>query len=147
MKILVDADACPVRDIIVSEAKAFNIPVIMVTDTSHIIDEKGFKVITVDKSSDSADFVIANMAQKGDISVTQDYGLATLLIAKGVYTVNQNGFIYTNENIDRMLFERHISKEQRRKKHRFKGGMKKRTKEDDEKFRKCFIELLERLCK
>ena len=55
--------------------------------------------------------------------------------------------ILANENIDRMLFERHISKEQRRKKHRFKGGMKKRTKEDDEKFRKCFVELLERLCK
>lgn len=147
MNILVDADACPVKDIIVDESKKFNIPVIMVTDTSHIIDENGFKVVTVDKSADSADFFIANLAKKGDISVTQDYGLATLLLAKGVYVIHQNGFICTNECIERMLFERHISKEQRRKHKRFKGHMKKRTKQDDEKFRICFISLLEKLCK
>ncbi len=82
MNIIVDADACPVKDIIVEESKKFNIPVIMVTDTSHIIDENGFKVVTVDKSADIADFFIANIAKKGDISVTQDYGLATLLLAK-----------------------------------------------------------------
>ncbi|MBO8434056.1 MAG: YaiI/YqxD family protein [Tyzzerella sp.] len=145
MNILVDADACPVKDIIISCGSEFNIPIIMVTDTSHIIDEDGFKVVTVDKSSDSADLFIANLSKKGDVAVTQDYGLATLLVAKGVHTVHQNGFLYTNENIDRMLFERHLSKEQRRNKKRFKGGMRKRTKEDDEKFRKCFFELLKSL--
>lgn len=142
MKILVDADACPVKEIITDIAKEFEIEVIMFVDTSHILYDDYSTVITVDKAYDSVDFAIANRISKGDIAVTQDYGLASMLLAKQAYVIHQNGFQYTSENIDRMLFERHISKELRRH-GKMKGGkIKSRSKENDEKFRNCLTQLI-----
>lgn len=142
MKILVDADACPVKEIITDIAKEFEIEVIMFVDTSHILYDDYSTVVTVDKACDSVDFAIANGISKGDIAVTQDYGLASMLLAKQAYVIHQNGFQYTSENIDRMLFERHISKELRRH-GKMKGGkIKSRSKENDEKFRNCLTQLI-----
>lgn len=144
MNIYVDADACPVKEIIVSEAKKYNLSVFMVCDTSHIFNDGYSTTVTVDKCSDSADFYIVNHVTAGDICVTQDYGLAAMLMSKNAYAVHQNGFLYTSENIDRMLFERHISKQmrlngQRGSKH------KKRTCENDEHFKNFFSDLLKKL--
>lgn len=146
MKILVDADACPVKDSIVKIAKKFDIPVFMFIDTSHILKEDYATVITVDKACDSVDFALTNKTAKGDIAVTQDYGLAAMLLAKQAYVVHQNGYLYHDKNIDQMLFERHISKESRR--HGKKPGhhMKKRKIEDDKKFEDCFYALCQKLC-
>lgn len=83
MKILVDADACPVVDLTVREAKARNIPVTLITDTAHVLNRTDAEVITVEKGSDSADFKLVNLVQKGDLVVTQDYGLAAMVLAKG----------------------------------------------------------------
>ena len=145
MKILVDADACPVKEIITDIAKEFEIEVIMFVDTSHILYDDYSTVITVDKACDSVDFAIANRISKGDIAVTQDYGLASMLLAKQAYVIHQNGFQYTNENIDRMLFERHISKELRRHGKMKSGKIKSRSKENDEKFRNCLTQLILKL--
>ncbi len=136
MKILVDADACPVKEIVVSLAKKYEISVEMVTDSAHVLhySEIFVHVTTVDKGADSADLKIANLTQKGDIAITGDYGLATLLLAKGATTLHHNGFFYTPENIDRMLFERHLSREMRRQKKGRSGRIAKRTKENDEAF-------------
>lgn len=144
MKILVDADACPVKDIIVEKAKKYNIHVYMVTDDSHILfyPDEDVHVVTVDKGADSADLAIANRADKGDICVTADYGLATLILAKKAMVIHPNGFFYTTENIDRMLFERHLSREMRRQKKGRSGHIKKRTKEDDEAFLLVFEKAL-----
>lgn len=137
MKILVDADACPVKEIIVKVAKEYDIPVLMFVDTSHVIHDDYSLVITVDKACDSVDFAIANKITKNDIAVTQDYGLASMLLAKQAIVVHQNGFVYDDSNIDRLLFERHISKEQRR--HGKRGGhVKPRSNENNEKFEICF---------
>ena len=141
MKILVDADACPVKEIILEIAKKFDIPVTMVTDTSHIMNNMPCETITVDKGHDSADLAIANRTSKGDIAVTQDYGLACLLMAKGAHIVNQNGFIYTDDNIDELLMRRHVSAKQRRSGKRC-GKIKARTAEDDERFRNCLEKLI-----
>ena len=138
MKILVDADACPVKDIIISCAKKYGIPVLMVTDVTHILtyDEDFVSVQTVDKGADSADLVIANHATPADISITADYGLAALLLAKRSVVIHPNGFFYSAETIDRMLFERHVSREMR-KQRKFRGGkIKKRTTADDAQFLK-----------
>jgi uncharacterized protein len=141
MKILVDADACPVKNIIIRMAKENNIPVIMFIDTSHILNDGYSSVITVDKGRDSVDFALINKTQKGDVVVTQDFGVATMALSKNAYAINQNGLIYSKENIDRLLFERHLSQKVRRS-----GGKtsnpRKRTKEDDEKFEKAFKILL-----
>ena len=136
MKIIVDADACPVKEIIISCAKKHALEVVMVCDVSHMLfyNEDFLTVVTVDQGADSADLAIANRTQAGDICITQDYGLASLLLAKKAIVLHHNGFFYTQENIDRMLFERHLSREMRRQKRSRGGHVRKRTKEDDEKF-------------
>lgn len=136
MKIIVDADACPVKDIIVSCAKKHDLQVIMVCDVAHMLfyEEQFVSVVTVDQGADSADLAIANRTQMHDICITQDYGLASLLLAKKATVLHHNGFFYTQENIDRMLFERHLSREMRRQKRSRGGHIRKRTKEDDETF-------------
>jgi uncharacterized protein len=139
MKILVDADACPVKDIIVKIAKVHKIPVLMFIDTSHLLADGYSEVITVDKAKDSVDIALINKALKGDIVITQDYGLAAMVLGKGGVAINQNGLLYTTENMDRLLFERHLSQKARRSKIRA-GKIKKRTKEDDNSFEKAFTE-------
>lgn len=137
MKILVDADACPVKEVILNCAKAHGLEVVMVCDVAHMLfyTEDFVTVITVDQGADSADLAIANRTEKHDICITQDYGLASLLLAKQATVLHPNGFFYTQENIDRMLFERHLSREMRRQKKSRGGHIRKRTKEDDEAFR------------
>lgn len=144
MRITVDADACPVKEIILETAKKYDIPVTMVTDTSHIMYGLPCETVTVDKGRDSADIAIANRVQRGDISVTQDYGLACMLMAKGAHVINQNGFLYADKNIDELLMRRHISSKQRRGGKR-SGHVKPRTAEDDERFRECLEGLVKRL--
>ncbi|NLL07269.1 MAG: YaiI/YqxD family protein [Clostridiaceae bacterium] len=141
MKILVDADACPVKKIIVNIAKEKNIHVVMLIDTSHDIDDGYSEVIIVDKARDSVDFALVNKVDKGDIVVTQDYGVAAMALAKGAKAINQNGLIYSNENMDKLLFERHLSQKVRRSGSRVSGPAK-RTKDNDEKFEKAFKYLL-----
>ncbi len=141
MRIIVDADACPVKSIITDVAKSFNLEVFMVVDTSHIIKDEYAKVFTVDKGADSADIYLINLAKKGDIVVTQDYGVAALALGKGAYTLNQNGLVYDASNIDSLLLARHIGKKIRRA-----GGktnsVPKRTKDDDKKFEEVFVNLI-----
>jgi uncharacterized protein YaiI (UPF0178 family) len=141
-RILVDADACPVKEIILRMAKQRNIPVTMVIDTSHELDDGYSKVITVDKGSDSADYAITNMATCNDIIVTQDYGLAAMILARGASAIDQNGMVYTSENIDSLLERRYIGQKIRRGGGRTKGP-KKRTREDDERFEAALGRMLD----
>ena len=141
MKILVDADACPVKEIIVRLAKDKKIPVTMLIDTSHQLDDGYSRVITVDKGIDSVDFALMNLLVQNDIVITGDYGLAAMVLGKGARAINQNGLIYTNDNIDRLLMERHIGGKIRRAGGRTKGPAK-RTKADNDKFEVAFEKLL-----
>lgn len=133
MKILIDADACPVIDLAIQQAKSYKLEVILVADTSHVINKQGAKTIVVDKGSDSADFKLVNMITIGDIVVTQDYGLAAMSLAKGAIPLNQNGLVFNSDNIDSLLLSRHISKKIRQSGGRTKGP-KKRTTEQDLQF-------------
>jgi len=142
-KFLVDADACPVKEIILRLAKRRNIPVTMVIDTSHELDDGYSTVITVDKGADSADYAITGMVKHDDIVVTQDYGLAAMILAKGASAIDQNGMVYTADNIDSLLARRYIGQKIRRGGGRTKGP-KKRTREDDERFETAFSRMLNR---
>ena len=142
MRVLVDADACPVRHIIVRMARRLSIPVVMICDTSHELDDGYSKIVVVDKQSDSVDFALMGMLASGDIVVTQDYGLAAMVLGKGARAVNQNGMEYTNDNIDRLLMERHLGSEIRRSGGRTRGPAK-RVKEDNRRFEEAFARLLE----
>jgi uncharacterized protein YaiI (UPF0178 family) len=141
MKILVDADACPVKDIIERVAREFQFPVIMLIDTSHILTSDYSEVISVSKAPDAVDFALINRTRKGDIVVTQDYGVAAMALGKGAYAIHPGGKLYTDSNIDIMLMERDIAKKCRRAGERVGSHTKKRTAADDDRFAKAFTQL------
>lgn len=142
MKILVDADACPVKEIIVRLAREKALPVTMLIDTSHEIHDGYSTVITVDKGRDSADIRLVNLIESGDIVVTQDFGVAAMALAKEAKVLNQNGMIYDNSNMDRLLFERALGQEVRRAGGRT-GKIRKRTKQDDEAFERTLSRMIQ----
>jgi uncharacterized protein YaiI (UPF0178 family) len=142
-RILVDADACPVKEIIVRLAKQRNIPVTMLIDTSHELSDGYSTIITVDKEADSVDFALMGLLTRNDIVVTQDFGLAAMVLGKGARAVNQNGLVFTDENIDKLLMERHIGQKVRRGGGRTKGPSK-RTKDDNDRFEAVFAALLDK---
>lgn len=146
MKILIDADGCPVVDISIKVAKMFDIDVTLICDTSHSINKEGANTVLMPKGKDSVDFALVNRVEKGDIVVTQDYGLATMVLAKVGNAINQNGLIYNNDNIDQLLLSRHISSKIRNSRGRIKGP-KKRQREDDIKFEQNLINLCKTLIK
>ena len=143
MKILVDADACPVKEIIVREAKARSLRVIMVCDTAHEIRDGYSETVTVDKGADSADLKLISLGGPGDTVVTQDYGVAAMALGKGAYAIHHTGKRYTDDNIDIMLMERHFAKKARRAsgKHHLRGPAKY-TEEDRQRFCAAFEELI-----
>lgn len=141
MRILIDADGCPVVDITVRTAKKFWLECIIICDSSHIFSSDYAQVITVDKGADSADLWLINLAQRGDIAVTQDYGLAAMCLAKKVLALNQNGLVYDDSNIDGLLLSRHTAKKIRRSGGRLKGPPK-RTSQQDKDFEAALVKLI-----
>ncbi|MGX7418728.1 YaiI/YqxD family protein [Carnobacterium gallinarum] len=137
MNIYIDADACPVKDIIITEAVKRAIPVIIVTSISHfstVIQPDGVKTIYVDNGAEAADYRIMQLIHKEDLLVTQDYGLASLALAKGSTVLHHTGFQYSHENIDQLLQSRYLSAMERKSGKRTKGP-KAFTENDRIKFR------------
>ena len=103
MNILIDADGCPVINLTLQIAKRFGVPVIILCDTSHQIEREGAQTLVFDKGADSVDFALVNRVKPGDVVVTQDYGLASMCLAKCARVLNQNGLEYTADNIDALM--------------------------------------------
>ena len=141
MRILIDADGCPVVNETIKVAHKFNLESIIFCDTSHNFDEKNIKVIVVSKGIDAVDFAILNNIENGDIVITQDYGLASLVLSRNSYAINQSGMVYTNENIDELLYSRYISKKMRNSGARLKGP-KKRDKSQNTVFEQNLEKLI-----
>ncbi|MBQ2834478.1 MAG: YaiI/YqxD family protein [Clostridia bacterium] len=141
--ILVDADACPVIRIVERIAKAHDVPVTLLCDTNHVLMSDYSDVKVIGAGADAVDFALINLCRRGDVVVTQDYGVAALALGKGAYAIHQSGGLYTQDNIDQMLMERHLARKARmgKGKHHIKGP-KKRTKEEDEAFESAFQNLL-----
>ena len=146
-RILIDADACPVYRIAEQVAKERDIPVILFSDTNHILSSDYSEVRVIGAGADAVDFALINECKSSDIIITQDYGVAAMALGKGAHPIHQSGRWYTNENIDRMLMERHLAKKARmgKGKHHLKGPSR-RTPEDDENFRVSLIRLIETIC-
>lgn len=142
MRILIDADGCPVTKNTIKIANKYNIEVIIFCDTSHIFDYQDIKVVTVGKGADSADYALVNEIKSGDIIVTQDYGLSAMALAKKGCPITQNGMIIDNKNIDLLLATRHAAKKARMAGKHLKGPSK-RTKEQDIKFESTLIKMIE----
>lgn len=148
MKILVDADACPVVGIVENVARKNHIPVILLCDTNHVLYSDYSEVKIIGAGADAVDFALLNVCKKGDIVVTQDYGVAAMILGKGAFGIHQSGKWYTNQNIDQMLMERHMAKKVRmaKKRHHLKGPSK-RTEEDDRRFLESFERLVLKVMK
>ncbi len=144
--IYVDADACPVVKQIEKVAKCHNIPVTLFCDTNHVLKSDYSDVRIIGSGADAVDFALVNACRVGDIVVTQDYGVAAMSLARGAYVINQDGWLYTNENIESLLAKRHFIKKMRNTAHKHHlKGLHKRTVEDDEKFTEALEQLLDKV--
>jgi len=140
MKILIDADGCPVVKLTQSLAKSLNLEVIIFCDSSHHFESDYAQIITVLTGQDAVDFELIKHVEPNDIVITQDYGLAAMVLTKGGRALNQNGLIYTKDNIDQLLFFRHFSSKVRKSGGRIKGP-KKRSQGEGNNFIKSFKHL------
>ena len=133
MRILIDADGCPVVDIAVKIARRNYLECIILCDTSHVFNKDGAMTIIVSKGADSVDFKLVNMLEKGDVVITQDYGLAAMCLARKAVPISQDGMIYDDSNIESLIWQRHTAKKIRMAGGRLKGNSK-RTAEQDSAF-------------
>lgn len=143
MKIIVDADGCPVVDLTIKIAKEYKVGVTIVKNYAHEIYDDYATIITVDLAPDSADYYIVNITEENDIVVTQDYGLAAMVLSKLGICINQNGLIISKDNIDELLRRRHFHSELRRK-HKYYTKAKKRESNDNVEFERNLRALIER---
>ena len=143
MRVFIDADACPVVSIVENISKKYNIPVTLLCDTNHVLSSVYSEVIVVGAGSDAVDYKLISICHKGDIVVSQDYGVAAMALGKGAFAICQSGMLYTQDNIDQMLMERHLNKKSRRSSHKNHiKGPKKRTEEEDERFAQSFEKMI-----
>jgi uncharacterized protein YaiI (UPF0178 family) len=141
MKLLIDADGCPVVDLALRLCRAQGVPVLILCDTAHRIERAGAETLVFDTGADSVDFALVNRLAKGDIAVTQDYGLASLCLARGGRALSQNGLVYTDANIDALLETRYQTKRLLRAGKHVKGPAR-RTPAQDEAFAAALTGLL-----
>ena len=161
----IDADACPVTREALACARQARVPVVIVGNTTqnlarHIrrgdprdaehargrdATHPGFWVEALDVSigADSADFAIVERLQPDDVVVTQDIGLASMVLGRGAAAIGVRGRIYSRATIDMDLFIRHEEKKVRRAGGRTSGPAAF-TGEDRERFSRNLAELLRR---
>jgi hypothetical protein len=141
LRIIVDADGCPGKDVIIRIAKNRGIEVLLVADHNHRLEDGYSSVLYVDPGRDAADIALVNQISPGDVVVTQDYGVASMGLARGAFPVHPIGYVFDEDNIGQLMFERFLGQEARRSGKRTKGP-RPRTKVDDQKLAACLASLL-----
>ena len=143
--IYIDADACPVTRIAEETARRHGIPVTLLCDTNHVLSSDYSTIKIIGAGADAVDLALINLCQRGDIVITQDYGVAALALGKGARVIHQSGKVFTDDNVGGLLMDRRLSKKARRSgKHHLKGPAK-RTEEDDRRFAESFERMLAEL--
>lgn len=130
MFIRIDGDACPSINKIIALGLKYSVPVHVYCDFSHVIENEDAFIHAVDSSYQSVDMVMSNEVSHGDFVITQDYGLAQIMLSFGCVVCDPKGRLYTDENIDGLLYQRHCFRKLPKNVHR--KGPKKRTREDEE---------------
>ncbi|HLO03418.1 MAG TPA: DUF188 domain-containing protein [Symbiobacteriaceae bacterium] len=131
MRVIVDADACPVLKTILRLCADAGVQVITVASFNH--DIEGENHIMVGPEKEAADMAIINRTQRGDLIVTQDWGLASLVLAKGAHALSPWGHLFSNEEMEGRLAQRALNARLRRGGVRLPGPPK-RTAADDQVF-------------
>jgi len=143
MRVLIDADACPVTDIAVELCRRFQTECILLCDTAHELHRQGASTLVFDKGSDSVDFALVNRLCPGDLVITQDYGLASMCLARSARVLHQDGWEYTEYNIQALLFQRSEARKYRASGGRIKGPAK-RTADQNQTFAKALEAMLQK---
>lgn len=138
MRIIVDGDASPYKNEIFALASQYQISMYVYVDYAHLLKEAPYQVIECEIGRDSVDMRIITDLQKGDLLITQDYGLAALALGKAAKVLHVSGMEITSQNIDELLLRRYIGAHQRKSGKHVKGPSKM-TKQD----RIYFLEQLE----
>ncbi|MFN7251253.1 MAG: YaiI/YqxD family protein [Anaerobacillus sp.] len=140
--VYVDADACPVKDEIEELCRKYKKKVVFVASYAHSLQRQEDSIIVmVDSRMEEVDLYIVNHCKRGDIVVTQDHGLASLLLPKGIIVISPRGKQFLNETIEELLLARYLGKMQRKAGLKTKGP-NKFTNEDIIKFIKQFENIL-----
>lgn len=144
MRLVIDGDGSPVKDATIEVAQRFQLKVVIVTSIDHYSKKEYpdlVEFVYVDPGFDSADYKIVSLIQKEDILITQDYGLASLTIAKAAHVLHQSGLEYTALNIGSLLDQRYFSGKMRQAKQKTKGP-KPYTEADREHFKHVLTQLV-----
>lgn len=161
--LFIDADACPVTKEALACARAARMPCVIAGNTTQNLERRirrddprdaehargtdtrhpGFWVETLDVSTgaDSADFAIIERLEAGDVVVTQDIGLASMVLGRGAAAIGVRGHVYDKATIDMQLFIRHEEKKVRRAGGRTKGPAAF-TDDDRDRFKRNLSRLL-----
>lgn len=115
MKILIDGDGCPVISLVERIAREYGIPCHIYCNTTTNFRNRYSDIHIVDKSRDAADFAIVNACRENDIVITNDSGLAAMVLSKNGIPVTSGGTRYTEQNIIMFLNSRYVNFESRRK--------------------------------
>ena len=143
MTVFIDADACPVTKIAERVAKRYDIPVVLLCDTNHVLTSDYSEVRVIGAGADAVDIALINLCRRGDIVITQDYGVAAMALGKGAKAIHQSGKIYSDDNISGLLESRHIARVERRRSKNHLKGPRKRTAQDDKDFEESFTRLIQ----
>ena len=143
MRIIIDADACPkqVLKTCQNAAAKYHLDIYTISSFEHNIDNN--QHVSVDTNSQEADLKIFNITSPGDLIITQDWGLAALILSKNAYCLNPAGIEYKSSKMDFLLEERELKAKLRRGGGRTKGP-KKRTSADDMRFQEILESILKR---
>lgn len=141
MRILVDGDGCPSKDSIVEMTKKYQLEMLVFIDYAHMLDSEDYQTIMCEVGADSVDMKIVNMVKKGDLVITQDYGLASLVLGRQAYVLHVSGKVIDQNNIDQLLLSRYTAAKIRKAGGRTKGPAK-RSQADELFFKKQLEEMI-----
>ncbi|HET7657948.1 MAG TPA: YaiI/YqxD family protein [Bacillales bacterium] len=139
--VYVDADACPVKEEISETCKLYSVDIFFIASYAHVSNQSDERWIFVDSERESVDLYIVNHATSGDIVITQDHGLASLLTDRGIQVLSPRGEKFSESEMDHTLFKRYLSAKQRRAGSRVKGP-RKMTDHDRRRFQEALKRIL-----
>lgn len=143
--IIIDGDACPVVNSVIELTQETGIFVTIIRSFSHFstqIDPEHVRTVYVDDGPESVDYKIVQLASSEDIVITQDYGLASLLLNKVRFVMHHKGFLFNDDNIQQLLDQRYINAHIRKQGGRHKGPPPF-TKQDRQHFEHQFKLLIQ----
>ncbi len=119
--ILVDADACPVKDEIYRVAQRYALSVTIVANMSMYVPQRPWiELVVVNDHFDAADDWIVEHVAPGAIVITGDIPLAARCLKKGSRVLGLKGVMFTEESIGAALATREFLSQMRE--HGVMGG-------------------------